>query len=201
MKPDWFLPYTSSVGWFWYSAEYMREQPYWELLEQNLFLLLIFFVLGIPCGVDYLKQAPKKCNQPCWSLILNLQGLTCDFEGGDHRMPSQRPVLLHFMSWKEKICRKAASQKLQLEEVNPERVFRFLFLINMKKDVIRWIFPQWKDCKVRYENIPKRTNIAYLCLFNNSEWIPVDWAEIKDDTRFEHMDWRNIVYLVGYYKG
>lgn len=40
-----------------------------------------------------------------------------------------------------------------------------------------------------------------MCLFNNSEWIPVDWAEIKDDTaRFEHMDWRNIVYLVGYYK-
>ena len=69
-----------------------------------------------------------------------------------------------------------------------------------EKDVSEEYFPN-ERIAVRCENIPKGTNIAYLCLFNNQSWIPVDWSEIKNDTaRFEHMDWRNIVYTVGYYK-
>lgn len=45
-----------------------------------------------------------------------------------------RDRFVTFYELKGKIYRKMfASQKLQLEEVNQERVFRFLFLINMKR--------------------------------------------------------------------
>ena len=112
-----------------------------------------------------------------------------------------RDRFVTFYELKGKIYRKMfASQKLQLEEVNQEKGIPFSLSDKHEKDASGEYFPN-ERIAVRCENIPKRTNIAYLCLYNNSEWIPVDWAEIKDDTaRFEHMDWRNIVYLVGYYK-
>ena len=201
MKPDWFFTIrTSSVGLFDMSAEYMWNNRIGNCWNRTYFTTYLLRSIGIPCGVDYLKQAPKSATNHCWSFIVDTTGLTCDFEGGDHRMPI-RDRFVTFYELKGKIYRKMfASQKLQLEEVNQEKGIPFSLSDKHEKDVSGEYFPN-ERIAVRCENIPKRTNIAYLCLFNNSEWIPVDWAEIKDDTaRFEHMDWRNIVYLVGYYK-
>lgn len=201
MKLDWFFTIrTSSVGLFDMSAEYMWNNRIGNCWNRTYFTTYLLRSIGIPCGVDYLKQAPKSATNHCWSFIVDTTGLTCDFEGGDHRMPI-RDRFVTFYELKGKIYRKMfASQKLQLEEVNQEKGIPFSLSDKHEKDVSGEYFPN-ERIAVRCENIPKRTNIAYLCLFNNSEWIPVDWAEIKDDTaRFEHMDWRNIVYLVGYYK-
>lgn len=134
MKPDWFFTIrTSSVGLFDMSAEYMWNNRIGNCWNRTYFTTYLLRSIGIPCGVDYLKQAPKSATNHCWSFIVDTTGLTCDFEGGDHRMPI-RDRFVTFYELKGKIYRKMfASQKLQLEEVNQERVFRFLFLINMKR--------------------------------------------------------------------
>ncbi len=42
---------------------------------------------------------------------------------------------------------------------------------------------------------------AYLCLFNNREWVPVGWTEIKErKARFDYLDGRNVAYLAAYFK-
>ena len=107
------------------SAEYMWNNRIGNCWNRTYFTTYLLRSIGIPCGVDYLKQAPKSATNHCWSFIVDTTGLTCDFEGGDHRMPI-RDRFVTFYELKGKIYRKMfASQKLQLEEVNQEKGIPF----------------------------------------------------------------------------
>lgn len=201
MKQGWhFTIRTSSVGLSDLSAEYMWDNRIGNCWNRTYFTTYLLRSIGIPCGIDYLKQAPKNFTNHCWSFIVDTTGLSCDFEGGDYRIPI-RDRFVTFYELKGKIYRKTFSaQELRLREVNLEKDIPESLSDKYEKEVSSEYFPN-ERITVRCENIPQGTNIAYLCLFDNSQWIPVDWTEIKNDTaRFEHMDWRNIVYLVGYYK-
>lgn len=201
LKTGWhFTVNTSSVGLYDPGAIYLWNNRIGNCWIRAYFTAYLLRSVGIPCGIDYIKQNPKGAGHHCWSFVVDTTGLSCDFEGGEDRIPIRDRFVTAYEA-KGKIYRKMFSeQKLKLQEVNWSKELPESLSDKYEKDVSEEYFPN-ERITVRCENIPKGTNIAYLCLFNNQSWIPVDWSEIKNDTaRFEHMDWRNIVYTVGYYK-
>lgn len=200
-KQGWYFTLkTSTAGLYDLGALYLWKNRIGNCWNRTYFTTYLLRSVGIPSGIDYLKQAPRSAANHCWSFVADTTGLSCDFEGGDYRLPV-RDFFVTSYELKGKIYRKTFSaQKSRLQETSIDKDIPETLSDRYEKDVSSEYFPN-ERITVRCENIPKNTNIAYLCLFDNSKWIPVDWAEIKNDTaHFEHMDWRNIVYLVGYYK-
>lgn len=200
-KQGWYFTLkTSTAGLYDLGALYLWKNRIGNCWNRTYFTTYLLRSVGIPSGIDYIKQAPRSAANHCWSFVADTTGLSCDFEGGDYRLPARDNFVTSY-ELKGKIYRKTFSaQKSRLQEISVDKDIPETLSDRYEKDVSCEYFPN-ERITVRCENIPEHTNIAYLCLFDNSKWIPVDWAEIKNDTaHFEHMDWRNIVYLVGYYK-
>lgn len=200
-KQGWsFTLQTSTAGLNDLGALYLWKNRIGNCWNRTYFTTYLLRSVGIPCGIDYLKQAPRSAANHCWSFVADTTGLSCDFEGGDNRLPARDNFVTAY-ELKGKIYRKTFSaQQLRLKVISLDKDIPETLSDKYERDVSGEYFPN-ERITVRCENIPENTNIAYLCLFDNSIWIPVDWAKIKNDTaHFEHMDWRNIVYLVGYYK-
>lgn len=200
-KQGWhFTLQTSTAGLYDLGALYLWKNRIGNCWNRTYFTTYLLRSVGIPCGIDYMKQAPKSAASHCWSFVIDTTGLSCDFEGGDYRLPA-RDLFVTSYELKGKIYRKTFSiQSSKLQKINWDKDIPATLSDKYEKDVSHEYFPN-ERLTIRCENIPEHTNIAYLCLFDNRRWVPVDWAEIKNDTvQFEHMDWRNIVYLVGYYK-
>lgn len=200
-KQGWYFTLkTSTAGLYDPGALYIWKNRIGNCWNRTYFTTYLLRSVGIPSGIDYLKQAPRSAANHCWSFVADTTGLSCDFEGGDYRLPARDNFVTAY-ELKGKIYRKTFSaQKSKLQEISVDKDIPETLSDRYEKDVSCEYFPN-ERIAVRCENIPEHTNIAYLCLFDNRKWIPVDWTEIKNDTaQFEHMDWRNIVYLVGYYK-
>lgn len=79
------------------SAEYMWNNRIGNCWNRTYFTTYLLRSIGIPCGVDYLKQAPKSATNHCWSFIVDTTGLTCDLKEEIIECLLET-VLLHFMS-------------------------------------------------------------------------------------------------------
>lgn len=200
-KPGWYFTLnTSTAGLYDLGAIYMWKNRIGNCWNRTYFTTYLLRSVGIPCGIDYMKQAPKSAANHCWSFVVDTTGLSCDFEGGDYRLPARDRFVTAY-ELKGKIYRKTFSmQESKLKDINRDKNIPETLTNKYEKDVSGEYFPN-ERITVRCTNIPEHTNVAYLCVFDNRQWVPIDWAEIKNDTaQFDHMDWRNIVYMISYYK-
>lgn len=201
VKEGWdFTQWLGNVRLSDLGAVFLLKNRIGNCWDRTFFTTYAMRSVGIPCGIDCFKQNPANSSEHCWNILMDTTGLSCDFEGGVGEPPTRDRFVTAYER-KGKIYRRTFSRnKSRLQDVNKKMVIPASLRNELVKDVSNEYFPNEKIV-VKCENIPERTNVAYLCVFNNKEWVPIDWAEIKNDSaKFYHMDWRDIVYLVGYFK-
>ena len=158
----------------------------------------IMRAVGIPVGIDMVQQWPYKNLGHIWNTVLDRDGKNVMFMCVD-----QSPGIPHKAGTKKgKVYR-------QTYAINPQS----LAMQRTKEDIIPAFFsnPKIKDVTDEYvpcfnvslsvvNNRPRKNNrFAYLSVFNNTDWIPVHWGEVKDNQAiFSKME-GNLVYLPGYY--
>ncbi|MDR0559061.1 MAG: discoidin domain-containing protein [Prevotellaceae bacterium] len=151
--------------------------------------------LGIPVGLDFSPMWMSFLMGHSWNMLLAENGKSYPFMGFDENI--QQWV---FAKEAPKIYRKTFSvQKecLAVQKINEP--IPPLFKQKNIKDVSSEYF-QGTDVEI---NIEKKTSskIAYLCVYNNLEWIPVHWSKIRNNrVLFDKMR-NSFAYLPAYYTG
>ena len=151
--------------------------------------------VGIPVGNDFVPQWPNSAMAHSWNVTLDKNGNAVSFLGAeDSPGERQRPG-----TKKGKVFRRTYA-------INP----RSLAMVKDKNDIIPNLFndPKLLDVTDEYVKcfsvkVPLKNNIqqnfAYLSVFNNADWIPIDWAKVKNDSvTFNKME-GDIAYLPIYY--
>lgn len=205
------------VSWF-----NISDYPYICLQDYNLskmsrcpqrcwFNSMLLSAFGIPCAIDYVPAWGNRNSSHEWNSII-IGGKTYSFEstGGKGKWKSQ---LVYNNVWVDKYWMKSRLPKVlrySYESISegPSADARSnarntppLFLDSKYKDVSEAYFTV-SDIKIpiKKAEAPRDCGYAYLFVFNENEWKPVYWGEIKSsEVCFNNMG-RDIVYLPGFYK-
>lgn len=75
-------------------------------------------------------------------------------------------------------------------------------LKNRKDKDVTHLYSEAFDVKlsIKPSDVIRDEKVAYLCVFNNVEWVAVEWGEIvENEVIFKNMGW-DVLYLPAYYK-
>lgn len=155
--------------------------------------------LGIPVAIDFTPQWAKRSMGHGW----------CTLVGTDYQIPFlyHDKVLLgeHLADMKQrdglaKVYRRMYSeQDGTLVSLQPQEEIPPLFEDKHLKDVSEYYFEPMDVTVTLSVAPPQKKEYAYLAVFNNREWIPIDWGQIKNEkVRFRKIAKGN-VYLVTYF--
>ena len=158
------------------------------------FATYIMRSVGIPVGNDFVPQWPNRKMGHNWNTVLAKNGQTITFLGAEDSPGSKHKP----GTKKGKIYRRTYA-------INPE----CLASIKTDNDVIPFLFrdPRIKDVTDQYVqcfdvNFSIRADKAkygYLTVFDNKEWIPIDWCKTSNNSfRFQKVE-GGIVYLPAFY--
>lgn len=131
--------------------------------------------LGIPVGIDFSPQWYNFSTGHSWNTVFTEKGKNHPFLGFDETIKDWDIEPTFHVS---KIFRKTFSiQKNSLAYQYPnEELPSFLKSPNIQ-DVTSSYVPVRDIDIILKKNIHKK--LVYLCVFNNKEWIPVDWAKVE----------------------
>lgn len=155
--------------------------------------------LGIPVAIDFTPQWAKRSTGHGW----------CTLVGVDYQIPFlyHDKVLFgeHLAKLKQhdglaKVYRRMYSEQDEtLACLHPKEEIPPLFEDKHLKDVSEYYFEPMNVVVAWSVAPPKEKEYAYLAVFDNKEWIPIDWGKIKNKkVRFQKIAKGN-VYLVIYF--
>lgn len=153
---------------------------------------------GIPVAIDFTPQWPFRSLNHTWNVVLDNNGLYVPFMGGESNPGyPNKPAAPMAKVYRYTYGFQQSSLFAQKgkEEVPP--LFNTPFFKDVSASYFRAI-----DVKLKLD---RKANpgqkFAYLAVFDNQEWKPVQWAKIDWRNRavFKEMG-HNIVYLPVYYK-
>lgn len=156
---------------------------------------------GIPVAVDFVPQWGKKKGGHEWNALLSPDKKPLDFGIGDMFKPGNH-LKANLLWVAPKIYRRVYSinkQSLACNNKNAEEI-PDLFLDSCLKDVTSEYYTTYDlDVKLT-QSAPQSTDFAYLAVFDNRNWIPVQWGKIENTSVvFKEMN-KGLVYLPVYYK-
>lgn len=162
------------------------------------FVYAVIFVMrgmGIPVSIESIEQWSSRRGKHYWNAVYHFTGLRYPFTGYDSRPRGLNQDYKMNKVYRHTYAANPDALVLQSpgEPVPPFCQERFL------KDVTNE-YMTCHDIKVQL-NFPSETGsrYAYLCVFNNETWIPVDWGEIKNRTvNFSHVG-PQTMFVAGYY--
>lgn len=162
--------------------------------DQNAIAMLAMRSMGIPVCHIVIPQWGDRSMGHSMSAVLDSKGKWIDFLGGEFnpgknivRNKVPKAYIEHF-----------ALQKRSLP-FNVDSTFEIPAILRNKRyeDITSSIVPV-TDVHINF-NMEDESKIGYLCVFNNQDWIPVDYAKIKNNKAvFKDMG-RGIVYLPATY--
>ncbi len=141
--------------------------------------------IGIPTAIDFVPGWPYRNGQHYWRVLVE-----------PYYWNSNHSDAL--ISETGKVYRMTYSRH-EVPEQDGKEFIPFLFRTPFYKDVTR-DYVKVSNVKVNMEKFKKTTSrYAYLSIFNDLEWKPIAWAEVRGgEAKFQNMG-RNVVYLpVGY---
>ncbi len=159
----------------------------------------VFRSLGIPSGIDFIPQWATRSKGHSWNAIYTGNGRFDDYSFGDWMDSVGHHLKVHTEKT-AKIFRKTYSiQRESLAVLSGRKEYLPpLFRDSCIKDVT----DNYLDCidiaVQLIEKPSKKRKYAYLSNFNNSDWIPVHWAEIKKGKAVFTKMGKDIVYLPVY---
>lgn len=161
--------------------------------------------LGIACAIDNVPQYGNRSMGHTWNVVFDENMQAVPYNGASTEWLNMGYVF-HKQTLDIKIPkvhrRTFAIQHNSLAEIrNKEEYIPTSFDDNRYIDVTAEYIPV-SDVVI---NIPEgfahnTSRFVYLCVFNNKDWIPVEWSKIENNSAtFADMG-RDIVYLPVYYK-
>jgi|GEM_PF-1247072 len=151
--------------------------------------------LGIPVGNDFLPQWPQRSLGHNWNVIFDTTGKSIMFLGTE-----DSPGVPHFPGTK-----KGKVYRYQLY-ANPgslgmQRDSDEVIPIDLSSPFIKDVTDLYAMCSDITIPLmpPQGEKHAYLALFNNTTWIPVDWTTIKNGQGTWKKVERDVVYLPLYF--
>lgn len=174
-------------------VSYYESMKIGDCKDYAVYALFVMRACGIPVCVDYTPQWPNRGKRHIWNVVLNNNGKDVVFLGGDID-----PGYPHYPADKfAKIFRRTyAFQKNSLfamkgdEKIPPNLDTPFIKVVSEK-------YFEGTDVDVEIpRNVKTSNRFAYLAVFDNRGWVPVQWGEISrgGNVKFEKMG-RSIVYL------
>ncbi|MCL1936869.1 MAG: discoidin domain-containing protein [Candidatus Azobacteroides sp.] len=163
----------------------------------------IFRSLGIPTGIDRIPQWATRSLGHDWSALYTGKNRMEDYSFG----AEWDTIGYHFHSYQilkdraAKIFRQTfAKQPNSLAMQNEKgEVIPSAFRDPHIKDVTNF-YLDCKDITVSFTQAPPpKRKYAYLCNFNNQNWVPVQWGKIKGHKAAFTKMGKDIAYLPAYY--
>lgn len=159
----------------------------------------IFRSLGIPSGIDCVPQWASRSLGHEWNVLYSGNRME-DYSFGAW----WDTIGYHFKAREEeaaKIFRKTYAKQLD-SPVMQYRRDEFLPQ-TFQNPCIRDITDSYLDCKDITVSLsrrpPQKREYAYLCNFNNQDWIPVHWGKINGKKAGFKKIGKNVAYLPVYY--
>lgn len=154
--------------------------------------------MGIPISLDFVPQWPTRSLGHEFTSVIDSTGKPVMFSAAD-----ENPGLCRFMTVpKGKVYRHTIEKNAKsLAMIKDEEEFVPAFLSDPYIEDVTNDYASCSDINVPLwrNGSANHYKHAYICLFNNKSWIPVDWGAIKNDTvRFCKLE-RNILYLPAYF--
>lgn len=154
---------------------------------------------GIPVAIDFTPQWPFRSMNHTWNVVLDNNGLDIPFMGSESN-PGYPNKPAHTMAKAFRYM--YAYQEGSLFDLKGEEEVPSPFNSPFIKDVSSHYFRGTDvEIKVDGERNPEKRKFAYLAVFDNQNWIPIQWGRIGwwGRVKFPQMG-RNVVYLPVYYK-
>ena len=201
------LLYSKAIEKQWYHVDNLGA-PYIDAIsllkyryggckEKTAFMLFAMRALCIPGSIDMFLQTPNKMYMyHYWNQMKDEEGNLIEFLiGEDHLTPrsgsrdtTRKRGVIYRNSFKIQV--NPILKKLKSEDI-PGRL-RTPFIINVSSEY-------YPESKITLQANQKKQDYLYLCLFNNREWIPVTYSEVKNGkASFNGLE-PNIVYLPAYF--
>ena len=151
--------------------------------------------LGIPVGNDFLPQWPQRSLGHNWNVVFDTTGKSVMFLGTE-----DSPGVPHFEGTKKgKVFRYmlyANPGSLGMQCDSDEAI-----PVDLSSPFIEDVTDRYATCSdIKIPLMPmKDAKHAYLALFNNTSWVPVDWASLENGEGVWKKVERDIVYLPVYF--
>jgi hypothetical protein len=158
--------------------------------------------VGIPVAIDYIPNYGNRRSKHMWLAVLDTNNNFVPFNAAEAEWLPFGAINCN-NTWRNKftkIFRKTYSiQKSSLEVISKNEEIPSLFKDNKFIDVTAEYMPV-KDITVNFEKQQgEYLQFAYLCIFNNKEWIPIHWGKIiNNKVIFTNMG-KDVVYLPTYF--
>lgn len=194
--PEWiltnrvsFLPYVNATDLLKYKAGTCKE------MSQSA--IYVMRAMGVPVAIDFLPQWPYRDLGHTWNVVFDKNGRTTMFEGAE-----DSPGTPHKPGTKKaKVFRFTFSQNpssLAMQKDKDKDIPSFLQNPRIK-DVSEEYFSGF-DIKVPIVRNKKNKNrYAYLSVFDNKQWLPVNWGKIEGKEALYSKMEGDIVYLPSLY--
>ena len=174
----------------------LLEMPIGRCNDYSIIALLVMRSKGIPVIIDETPQWPFRSMGHSWNTVLHNTGKNVVFAGANTN-PGEPHKVEHKMA---KVYRRtyAINRDIQLL-ISKEKQVPMHFRNYFKKDVTEE-YMDTEDLEIKLKVNNPGCKYAYLAVFNNKEWIPIQYGKISNNkVKFVKMG-RDIVYLPVYYK-
>lgn len=153
---------------------------------------------GIPVSLDFTPQWPDRAHAHHWNALLDNTGYSMPFMGGESNpgYPSKqgrRMAKVYRYTFAYQPQSLAAQSEGMGQKIPPILSSPFI------KDVSEEYF-KGRSLSFKLNKAHQRDSFAYIAVFNNQEWIPVDYARVGNDgtATFSNLG-SDIVYMPVYW--
>jgi hypothetical protein len=159
----------------------------------------IFRSLGIPSGVDFISQWATRSLGHEWNILHTDKGME------DYSFGTWWDTIGYHVTEREEDASKIFRHTFAKQSDSPAMQHRQDEFLpsTFSNSCIRDVTDSYLDCMditVALAQPPaKKSEYAYLCNFNNHDWIPVHWGKIKGAKAVFTKMGKAIAYLPAYY--
>lgn len=164
-------------------------------LGESAFTVSLCRSMGIPAAIDFTPSYANRSEGHSWSVLINPDGKSTMFHKGFAPGDSVY-YISHYI--KPKVYRyQFGLNRVMAEDFKGEKEVPQLFRYQDFIDVT----DQYCEVTDVTRHVPgdKEGRIVYICVFDNEDWIPVDYAKVKDGTAVFRSMARNAVYISAIY--
>lgn len=168
--------------------------PFGTCSDYNLLAVSVMRAKGIPCAIDFTPQWPFRSLGHSWCVLLKNFGRHAIFEGA-----ASRPASPHKEDHKmAKVFRQTYAANDEIKRIHSAESFvPAVFQTTCIKDVTAE-YMDTRDIEIPL-NIRTNHKYAYLAVFDNQNWVPVHWGEVKGRKALFRNMGKDIVYLPIFY--
>ncbi len=165
--------------------------------EEATYVVALSRYLGIPTSIDFTPHWGNRTNSHSWSALIMPQEKSTPFYMGC----APGDTMQYFHNYlKPKVYRRQFQLNQQIAtDLNLEKSKPSLFQMPKFIDVTKDYCPT-TDIERTIPFGLEKHDIVYICVFDKTNWYPVDYSKVTNGKAFFKSMGRNILYSIGYWE-